>query len=179
MPNKIVALITGILFFITTQTTSAQSDEKWLPESISMYIEGKKDFVNYYFEYNDLNQLTTFTIATNQNRNLDIIENRKKFEYGSDNNIIKAIEYLSMNDSIVAESELQFNTLENNKIEIKRGSNNTVTLHLDKDHIFLIKLEENTSNNIKRRHETTTFEYRNNFLYKQTVTHSSKHMPKG
>lgn len=165
MPNKIVALITGILFFITTQTTSAQSDEKWLPSSISLYSSDTTDVMAFHFEYDTLNRLAEFITFTNQDQ--ISIKNGKKLEYDLDNNLVKSIEYLSINDSIVSRSELGFKLLNGNKIELRNAAYYTGILHLDEGKKILIKLEETTTDSIQTKYVTTTFEYRNDLLYKR------------
>lgn len=175
MPNKIVVLIISIVFGINIQTVSAQTDEKWLPSSMTVYSNAKEDKATFHFKYDEANRLNE--VETILNLSQTIIRKRKNLKYDSYNNPIKLISYISINDSIISEYESMVNT-SNNKIEIKNGSYYIGILHLDEKGKFLTKLEETTNDSIQTKHVITTFEYRNNVLYKRKENTLVEFLPK-
>ena len=164
MYNKLLLLAICIVFGINIQTVSAQTNEKWLPSSMMMYNTQDNDTICVNIEYDTANRLTSFIVGIASEKM--VMGCTLKYESGI--YPIKLIRYMSNNDSIISEAEFTINYKEHNIIEFVNDSDNISVLHLDKDGKFLTKVEETITDSIKTKYVTTTFEYKNNILYKRT-----------
>lgn len=169
MPNKIIVLITSILFLTTTQTATAQTNEKWLPSSMEIYNDLTKDSVLFKIDYDSSNRMIGYLLSIEQNMESKVLTTYIKYtiSYGSDNRPTELIKQ-NFNDE-VAEKPKRYtvNYPEDNKVEIKSDTNYLATLYLDSNNNLPIRSESSNNDSLFRSQTNITYEYKNESLYKR------------
>lgn len=169
MPNKIIVLITSILFLTTTQTATAQTNEKWLPSSMEIYNDLTKDSVLFKIDYDSSNRMVGYLLSIEQNMESKVLTTYIKYTilYGSDNRPTELIKQ-NFNDE-VAEKPKRYtvNYTEDNKVEIKSDTNYLAILYLDSRNNLPIRSESTNNDSLFRSQANMTYEYKNESLYKR------------
>lgn len=169
MYNKTLLLIICIIFGITAQTTSAQTDEKWLPSSMEIYNDLTKDSVLFKIDYDSSNRMVSYLFSMKQNTESKKTTTHIKYTilYGSDNRPAELIRQ-SFNDEI-AEKPKQYkvNYPEDNIVEIKSDTNYTAILYLNDRNNLPIRSESTNNDSLFKSRTNINYEYKNKSLYKR------------